>query len=517
MGQYKIRRYQNACIGIPLNGFGFKLRYLLLLGALAFYGCGPGGQSVKNKAPLNILLITADDLGLQLGCYGDTVAHTPNLDSFARQGAIFKNAYVTQASCSPSRSSMLTGLYPHQNGQVGLSHTGYQMFDSIRTLPQMLKEEGYVNAIIGKLHVEPAAHFPFDYADTDARKTRDVADVASQAKTFMDTVNHPFFLMVNYFDPHVELIPQVKGIPNTPYKAGEVNAFPFQQLNTPAELSRIANYYSCVERLDAGFGMLMDALTKSGKAANTLVIFLGDHGPPFVRAKTSCYEAGLKVPFLVKWPDRPALEFSGFINANDILPTVLNAAQATIPTYLPGSSLKPIFYDQPFKDRQYIFGEFTAHVPQLFYPMRSVRDKRYKLIVNYLAERPFPFFTIDDDPAWQESRQEKFAGTQVREVFDRYIHRPPLELYDLTEDPWEFNNLASDPSRKAVISRLQEALVKWQQETHDPLLNKTAFARMVQVHQKIMEESRKNPDYKPEIPILWTDYKSTNIKLKNNP
>lgn len=517
MMKCKIRKHQNSRLGILMNDLGLGLKQLFIVVAIAFFAPISCSQPVQNKAPLNILLITADDLGLQLGCYGDTVAHTPHLDSFARQGAIFKNAYVTQASCSPSRSSMLTGLYPHQNGQIGLAHRGYWMFDRIRTLPQMLKAEGYVNAIIGKLNVEPVANLPFDYANTDARKTRDVADVASQAKTFMDTVNHPFFLMVNYFDPHVELIPQVKGIPNTPDKAGEVNAFPFQQLNTPAELSRIANYYSCVERLDAGFGMLMDALTKSGKAANTLVIFLGDHGPPFLRAKTSCYEAGLKVPFLVKWPDRPALEFSSFINANDILPTVIDAAQATIPTYRPGSSLKPIFYDQPFKDRQYVFGEFTAHVPQLFYPMRSVRDKRYKLIVNYLAERPFPFFTIDGDPAWQESRQEKFAGTQVREVFDRYIHRPPLELYDLTEDPWEFNNLAGDPSRKAVISRLQEALVKWQQETHDPLLTKTAFARMVQVHQDIMEESRKNPDYKPEVPILWTDYKSTNIKLNNNP
>lgn len=499
-------QYQNFCILKSIYHWCRKLRYLLLA-TIVLQSCIANRQTDENKPPLNIILITADDLGLQLGCYGDSIARTPNLDAFARQGAIFKNAYVTQASCSPSRSSMLTGLYPHQNGQVGLSHTGYQMFDSIRTLPQMLKEEGYVNAIIGKLHVEPAAHFPFDYADTDARKTRDVAEVAAQAKVFMDTVSHPFFLMVNYFDPHVELIPQVKGIPNTPYKAGEVNAFPFQQLNTPTELSRIANYYSCVERLDAGFGMLMDALTKSGKAANTLVIFLGDHGPPFVRAKTNCYEAGLKVPFLVKWPDRPALEFSGFINANDILPTVIDAAQATIPTYLPGSSLKPIFYDQPFKDRQYIFGEFTAHVPQLFYPMRSVRDKRYKLIVNYLAERPFPSLTVDGDPAWQESRDEKFDGTRIREVFDSYVQRPPVELYDLAEDPWEFNDLANDPTYKTVIDSLQKALIQWQEETNDPLLDSKGFAKMVEVHREIIKESRENPDYKPEAPILWSEYK----------
>lgn len=464
------------------------------------------GQLSQDKSRLNILLITADDLGLQLGCYGDTIAHTPHLDALAQQGVLFENAYVTQASCSPSRSSMLTGLYPHQNGQIGLSHRGYQMYDSIRTLPQLLKVQGYTNAIIGKLHVEPATHFPFDYANTDARKTRDVAEVAAQAETFMDTVSHPFFLMVNYFDPHVQLIPQVEGIPETPYTAGEVRAFPFQQVDTPTELVRIANYYSCVERLDAGIGMLMEALAKSGKANRTLVIFLGDHGPPFVRAKTNCYEAGLKVPFLVRWPNKPASKFSGFVNANDIVPTALDAAQAAIPGYLPGSSLQPIADKLPFEDRPYLFGEFTAHAPQLFYPMRSVRDQRYKLIVNYLSEKPFPSLTVDGDPAWKEAQREKFAGTQIREVFNRYEHRPPLELYDLDNDPQEFVNLANNPADQPVIRRLQNALIQWQQQTYDPLLDSLQFVRMIRVHQDIIAKSDKNPDYKPQAPILWEDY-----------
>lgn len=503
----KPEKYQSACRLKFTYGPFLTLRHLLFLIIIALYGCISGGRPEENKPPLNIVLVTADDLGLQLGCYGDSIARTPNLDAFARQGAIFKNAYVTQASCSPSRSSMLTGLYPHQNGQVGLSHRGYRMFDIIRTLPQMLKEEGYVNAIIGKLHVEPAAHFPFDYADTDARKTRDVAEVATQAKVFMDTVSHPFFLMVNYFDPHVKMFPQVKGIPKTPYTAGDVAAFPFQQIDTPKELERIADYYSCVERLDTGFGMLMDALEETGKAANTLVIFLGDHGPPFVRAKTNCYEAGLKVPFLVKWPDGPATEFSGFVNANDIVPTVLEAAQVSIPTHLPGKSLRPVLDKRPFEDRPYLFGEFTAHAPQFFYPMRSVRDQRYKLIVNYLDGQPFPSLTVDGDPAWQESRDEKFDGTQVRDVFDRYVQRPPVELYDLAEDPWEFNDLANDPTYKTVIDRLQKALIQWQEETDDPLLQGERFAKMVEVHREIIEESRKNPEYRPKAPILWTEYK----------
>ncbi len=479
---------------------------LLLSWALIFSISVTYGQSAQDKAPLNILLITADDLGLQLGCYGDSVARTPHLDALARQGVLFENAYVTQASCSPSRSSMLTGLYPHQNGQIGLSHRGYRMYESVRTLPQRLKAQGYVNAIIGKLHVEPHTNFPFDYANTDARKTRDVAEVAAQAESLMDTVSRPFFLMVNYFDPHVELIPQVKGIPEKPFTPDEVQAFPFQQVDTPTELDRIANYYSCVARLDAGIGMLMEALTRTGKAENTLVIFLGDHGPPFVRAKTNCYEAGLKVPFLLRWPGKAAQRFSGFVNANDIVPTALEAAQMAVPAELPGSSLRPIVDGQPFEERPYLFAEFNAHAPQLFYPMRSVRDKQYKLIVNDLSGKPFPSTSVDGDPAWKEAQKAKFAGTPVRRVFDRYVHRPALELYDLNKDPQEFTNLADDPSYQAVIERLQKALRQWQAQTHDPLLNKTKHTRMLRVHEEIREASQNNPDYKPPTPIPWTDY-----------
>ena len=473
---------------------------LILLRSAAY------AQPEQDQPPLNILLITADDLGLQLGCYGDSLARTPALDALAQQGMLFENAYVTQASCSPSRSSMLTGLYPHQNGQIGLSHRGYQLFDSIRTLPQMLRAQGYVNAIIGKLHVKPESRFPFDYANTDARKTRDVAQVAAQAEAFMDTVSHPFFLMVNYFDPHVELISQVKGLPAMPYAAEQVRALPFQRVDTPTERERIANYYSCVARLDAGIGMLLETLTKTDKAANTLVIFLGDHGSPFVRAKTNCYEAGLKVPFLVRWPDQSAGRFAGLVNANDIVPTVLEAARAPVPANLPGSSLRSLINTPPFTERPYLFGEFTAHAPSLFYPMRSVRDERYKLIINYLSDQPFPSTSVDGDPAWKEAQQEKFVHTQIRKVFDRYVHRPPLEFYDLDHDPHEFVNLADDPAYQPVIRRLQGALTRWQQQTHDPLLDSAAFARLVRVHQDIQEESRKNPDYQPPNPILWTDY-----------
>ncbi len=143
------------------------------LGAVLLSLLGLIQLEAAETSPPNILLVTADDLGLQLGCYGDTIAHTPNLDRFAGEGVRFTRAFVTQASCSPSRSSMLTGLYPHQNGQIGLSHRGYSIHDStIPTLPGELKKAGYTTGIIGKLHVNPESCFPFDFKHTSHQTAR---------------------------------------------------------------------------------------------------------------------------------------------------------------------------------------------------------------------------------------------------------------------------------------------------------------------------------------------------------
>jgi arylsulfatase A-like enzyme len=121
------------------------------------------GPAARSAEPPNVLLITADDLGNQLSCYGDERLKTPRLDALASQGVRFTRAYVTQSSCSSSRASLLTGLYPHQNGQYGLAHLGFSMHPGQENLPALLKAAGYRTGIIGKLHVEPAAEFPFDW------------------------------------------------------------------------------------------------------------------------------------------------------------------------------------------------------------------------------------------------------------------------------------------------------------------------------------------------------------------
>ena len=435
---------------------------------------GAGGKQNSAQQKPNILLITADDHGIQLGCYGDEVARTPNLDQLAGQGVLFQNAYVTQASCSPSRSSILTGLYPHQSGQIGLSHRGFSMREGIPNLVAALKQNGYRTGILGKLHVQPESEYPFDLKLTAAQPTRDVKWVADTAKVFLQSSEDPFFLYVNFCDPHVKFFKQVKGIPVDTYDSTMVKAFPWQGIDQPEELARIAGYYNCVARLDEGVGRLLKTVEELGVMDNTLVLYIGDHGAPFTRGKTSCYESGVQIPFIMKYENHVEenTQSDAFVSTLDILPTILDASQIDLHSSMEGNSLFKTLAGEEDATREYLFTEFTFHTHKNFSPRRAVRNKRYKLIHNLLpGEKAFPSTSVDGDVAYRLSRDKKYDGTKVRHAFDRLANPPEYELYDLQEDPHEFTNLADDAGYASELDELKTVLQNWREETDDPLLN----------------------------------------------
>ncbi|TWT56986.1 Arylsulfatase [Thalassoglobus neptunius] len=453
---------------------------LLLLAGFTLACLSHLKEATANERP-NVLLITADDLGLQLGCYGDTAIETPNLDRLAESGTLFETAYVTQASCSPSRSSMFSGMYPHTNGQYGLlnADVGFQLHDFVQkqTIPVLLKKAGYRTGIIGKLHVGPESSFPFD--NRYRVDGRDVEKIANTVAPFMNE-EEPFFLMVNYTDPHVarssrqsseRYFPnQLKGHPKTPKQVGEVPPFPFQQIDTPEQMKRVTGYYNTVLRVDDGIGLLMQKLEDSGKRDNTLIIFVGDHGPPFDRGKTTCYEAGLRVPFLVSWPQMEQIpRSSSFVSTVDILPTILDATSLDQPENLQGKSLKPVLTGDDASWRSFLAGEFHYHGSTPFFPRRAIRDQRFKLIHNLLAGSRKPNQGIDGDKAARFSQQDSVPA-EVKRAFQTYANPTEFELYDLQADPWEFRNLAELPEYQSELARMQDALMNWRKETDDPLL-----------------------------------------------
>ena len=190
----------------------------------------------------NILLIVSEDNGPELSCYGDPYARTPQLDQLAADGVRFERAFVTQAGCSPSRASVLTGLYPHQHGQVGLATWGFRMFrDDTPNLARSLKDAGYRTGLIGKLHVNPESAFSFDFSRIPngnfARKN--LADYARHAAEFFAADGGPFFLSINYPDAHGPWLRQVDGLPADPLDPDDVKPLPYFGVARPASANRL--------------------------------------------------------------------------------------------------------------------------------------------------------------------------------------------------------------------------------------------------------------------------------------
>ena len=443
------------------------------------------GMSVQALDKPNILLIIADDLGLQLSCYGDTHIHTPHIDTLAASGTRFRTAYVTQSSCSPSRTSMFTGLYPHTHGHIGLAKPHNPPLREeyrTQTLPALIKAAGYRTAIIGKQHVNPKSAIPFDLkinAELGPAGAREVRAMAEAADKFITAdSSRPFCLVMAYVDPHHPYPTQVNGLPEQATRPAEVPAWPFQQVEDKTLLGQAANYYSSVRRLDDGVGMLMDKLRASGKDRDTVIIFLGDNGPPFVRGKTTCYEAGLRTPFLLRWNGvtKPGLVSEAFVSSVDILPTVLDAVGLTVPPHVQGRSLRAVGAGDDPGWRATLAGEFHQHGGRPFFPIRTIRDSRYKVVHNLLAGKLKNNVGIDGDAAVEVVKAAAYRDTPLRKAMDLMADPPEWELYDLAADPWEFRNLSADAAHAATLRRMQGLLRDWRAETRDPFLDPDVLA-----------------------------------------
>jgi N-sulfoglucosamine sulfohydrolase len=346
-----------------------------------------------------------------------------------------------------------------------------------------MKAAGYRTGIIGKLHVNPKSAFPFDLsrnADLGPHGAREVRAMAEAAGAFIAAEPaKPFFLMMSYVDPHHPFAAQMDGLPEKPTRRGEVPAWPFQQVENDAVLEEAANYCNCVRRLDAGVGMLMEQLKASGRDENTLIIFLGDNGPPFSRGKITCYEAGLRTPFLLRWQGvtQPGLVSEAFVSSVDILPTILDAIGLAIPPHVQGRSLRAVGAGDNTGWRTTLAGEFHQHGERPFFPRRALRDIRYQVIHNLLAGKLTLNPRVDGDTASQVAQTAAYEGTPACKAMELLADPPEWELYDLEADPWQFHNLAADPAHAETLKRMQGLLRDWQVETEDPLLDPAAVAR----------------------------------------
>ena len=447
--------------------------------ALGLSSFSHGSEKAWSKP--NILLMVSEDNGMQLSCYGDRNISTPNLDALAETGVRFENAYVTQAGCSPSRASIFTGQYPHKNGQIGLATHGLRMYkNDTPNLTTYLKDAGYRTGIIGKIHVNPESAFLFDYRvfPTGNYNNRQVKEFARCAGEFFRASDDPFLMWISFPDAHRPFHDRQDGIPARIMSKDDIETLPMVGVSTQQTLQTTASYYNCMQRLDIAVGMVLQELAGSGKADNTLIIYLSDHGPDFPRGKKTIREGGSRVPMIMSWKGHlpQGRVESRLVSSLDILPTTLEVTGSKLhQNELDGRSLMPLFSSKSPGWREYLFTEFTLHWPETYYPGRAVRDGRFKLVNNLLWYRENPvydIYLIKQTPKTFTPEELKNEPKQIRNAYQIFRQPPEYELYDLKNDPWEFHNIADDPRYKEQLIRLKKRLTEWQDDTNDPFRHK---------------------------------------------
>lgn len=485
-----------------------------------------------SAAEKNIIFFITDDESPTLGCYGDKVAVTPHIDSLAKDGTVFLNAYATTASCSASRSVVMSGLHNHKNGQYGHTHH-FHKFASYPdvvalSLPRVLANEGYRTAQIGKYHVAPEEVYKFEtYLKGNARNALQMANACEEFIKKKD--DRPFFLYFATSDPHRgggidknypgEYKPDLfgnkpnkgahDGIEEVFYDASKVPVPPFLP-DTAESRSELAQYYQSVSRIDKGIGRLVEILKEAELYDKTLIVFTADHGMAFPGGKTTVFEGGLKVPFVVRNPyeKNRGIVSKALLSHIDITPSLLDFAGG-LDKEVNGPKKwidpKKFWKDKEFmgkenrnggnqfrsyhgkswinclgkeddETRNVIYASHTFHEIQMYYPMRVIRDRKYKLIWNIAHQLPYPFASdLWAASTWQAQLAKGKDAPYGTKTVDQYVNRPAFELYDIVKDPNESKNLADDPKYAETLKDYQERMKDFQKKMHDPWIMKWRY------------------------------------------
>jgi N-sulfoglucosamine sulfohydrolase len=412
---------------------------------------------------------------------------------------------------------ILSGLHNHANGQYGHQHN-YHKFNSyanVASLPTLMAQAGYRTARCGKYHVAPEEVYQFER--TIPGPPRSPIVMARNCREFIEQVSDkPFFLYFCTSDPHrgggeaVELSLQPNrfgnpapgksypGIDEVIYDPKDVLVPGFLP-DTPTCRAEIAQYYQSISRIDQGLGELIENLKSAGHWDDTLFVYISDHGIAMPGAKTTLYEGGMRSPCIIRNPfnEHRGVTTDAMASWVDLAPTILDFAggldketgkarpELVAGLSMPpgnsqqnrelskgefhGRSLLPHLQQEHAEGWDEVFASHTFHEIQMYYPMRVVRGRRFKLIWNIAHPLPFPFASdLWAAPTWQAQYQQGLDTPYGAQTVRSYIQRPKFELFDLQTDPFEGNNLAEDLEYAGTLAIMVAKLQQFQQRSNDP-------------------------------------------------
>jgi len=406
----------------------------------------------------NFIFFITDDISFDdLGCYGNDFVKTPNLDALADRGMRFTNAYLTISSCSPSRCSIITSRYPHNTGAPEL-HTALPD-DQVR-FPKLLRDSGYYTVLSGKNHMAKLTE-TFNTISKGGQPGGSADWVELLANRPEDK---PFFAWFASVDAHRDW--QIDD-ENHIYDPAEIEVPPFLY-DGPKTRQDLADYYHEVTRTDTTMGKLVAELKRQGIEDNTYIIYMADNGRPFPRCKTRLYDSGIKTPFLMACPGKiePAVSDS-LISSIDIGPTILALAGVKKDNGMQGVSIVPILENPKATVRDVAFAEQNWHVFQAH--QRAVRTGDFLFIRNAFPDRQALSMESDPSfPAGEELWAKRAAGELNEDQKDVFLNpRPERELYQVSDDPLQLNNLAGKEEFHEILAEMEGLLDDWTDATGD--------------------------------------------------
>ena len=470
------------------------LIFLLIVSACK-HESPPKETAASSRRP-NVLLFLADDWSFpHAGVYGDRTVKTPNFDALAAGGMLFTNAFTASPSCSPSRASILTGRYPHQNGVAGNLWSEFPA--DLTVYPEVLEAAGYATGF------EQKGWAPGDWAAT-GRTQNPTGHYQQDITAFLDGKDpeKPFCYWFGTSDPHRDYESSLGVLTGMKPDSVVVPAF-FPDL--PCVRNDIMDYYAEVERLDRHLGQVVNLLRERGELDNTLIIVSSDNGMPFPRAKATLYDAGTRMPFVAHWPARiPAGGVhDGYVNLASIASTFVDAAGLNVPAEMILPSLLPTLLDPEVSagDEVFLERERHAQVRAGFgsYAMRGIRTDSFLYIRNFYPDRwpagdPEAVLSVGayGDVDNSITKMLMLAGAKpAADTTDYYRlafgKRPSEELYHLSNDPYQLNNLASEPAFSAPLSDHRTRVLAKMRETNDP--------RVADPQTSLWDEARYTPTY----------------------
>ena len=439
------------------NSLNFLIS-VCFLPLLLFFGC-------QNRVPVelpNILWLTSEDNCPFLGCYGDEFATTPNLDKLASEGFLYTHAYANAPVCAPARNTIITGIYATSGGNEHM-RSNYSKSEIIKTYPEFLREGGYYCTNNVKT----------DY-NTQSIDPQLIWDECSRDAHYKNrNPGQPFFAVFNTTISHESSIHDSIPDEKLRHNPEEVPIPPYHPA-TQAIKHDWAQYYDKVEDMDAWVGEKLRELEESGLAESTIVFYYGDNGGVLPRSKRYVYETGTRVPLIIRIPEKfkhlfPAKKSGSKINRLvsfvDLAPTLLSIAGINIPDYYQGNAF---LGSQKTEDPEYAF-MFRGRMDERYDMSRAVRDSKYRYIRNYMPHRIYAQHLeyLWRAPSTRSWEQAYLSGNcnETQSVF--WNSKPAEELYDTENDPWEVNNLATDPAYADIVNRMRTANREWMTRVKD--------------------------------------------------